>query len=688
MLELTVNSFIYMTMLILILAVFLVVLVLFFIKNKKLLWEANQRIESLNEAKTQLETAKEQAEKSSRSKSIFLSHMSREIRIPMNAILGIAEIQLQRESFSHARSSANTAGGALGTAYGGVSSVMEEGFPLDIIEAFEKIYESGDLLLNIINNMHDLSKLESGRLEIVCVKYNIPNLINDTMQLNRLRYESKPIELILHIDKSMPLELTGDELRIKQILNNIISNAFKYTNEGKIEFSVSVEPANKDDNVFLVFRISDTGQGMTDDQTEKLFDEYTRFNSEINRNAAGAGLGMNITKRLVDLMKGEVIAESIPGRGTVFTVRLPQKRSGTEVCGEALVRKLKSFNFHNTAKIDKMNFVREYMPYGSILVVDDVESNIYVAKGMLIPYGIMIDTASSGFEAVEKVKSGQVYDIIFMDHMMPKMDGIEAVKIIRDTGYTNPIIALTANALPGRAWMFLHNGFDSYISKPVDSRELNLVLNEFIKNRKPDDVVKEAQQVPMAERAARQRQAWDSEGTRAFRIMDFFVRDAVNAVNILENIKINDSEIESFITAVHGIKSALANIGEIELSGIALKLENAGRERDYKILSSAAPMFINTLKTLIANFKSVEDSSEFSVEETVSDGDKTFLNEKLAEIQKACAVFDKKTSKTALDCLKAKIWPKHINEVLNDIAVHLLHSEFSEIAELADVTLK
>ena len=597
---------------------------------------------------TELKNAREHAEQSSKSKSIFLSHMSHEIRTPMNAILGIAEIQLQKENLS-----------------------------LDTSEAFNKIYESGDLLLNIINDILDLSKIESGKLELIPINYDIPSLINDTSQLNRLRYESKPVDFSIQLGENTPFELIGDEIRIKQILNNILSNAFKYTDKGKIDFSIFCEEANEQENITLVFRVQDTGQGMTEDQVLRIFDEYTRFNLETNRTTVGAGLGMSITKRLVNLMHGEIKVESEQGVGSVFTVRLPQKRAGSNVCTKALIDKLKNFTFHSSAIIKKVQFLREYMPYGSVLVVDDVESNIYVAKGMMMPYGLKIETAYSGYEAIEKIKNGNVYDIIFMDHMMPKMDGIEAVKIIRETGYSHTIIALTANALLGRAKMFLQNGFDSFLSKPIDSRELNTILNEFIKNKKPPEVIEAARSVPAADRVINFEQ---NNGVKSNRLYNFFILDAENAVNILNNINLDDFEIESYITTIHGMKSALANIGEIELSAFAKKLEYAGRDRNFELLYGETQSFINALKYLIKKYKPRENNTR----EEIPPEDISYLREKLYEIKTACLELEKKAAKTLLNELKTKSWSGYIYDLLDKISVHLLHSEFKEITELVD----
>jgi len=407
---------------------------------------------------TELVAAKETAELSNRAKGYFLAQMSHEIRTPMNAILGISEIKLLDKN---------------------LSQDAEEG---------RKIYESGSLLLNIINDILDFSKIDAGKMEIIPVKYDMPDLISDIVQFKRLRFENKPIIFTINLDENTPLELTGDELRIKQILYNLLSNAFKYTEAGEVELSVYAEPVScnesNDEAVTVVFRVLDTGQGMTENQIARIFDEYSRFNMESNRGISGTGLGMSITKRLVDMMNGEILVESRPNKGTVITVRLPQVRCGEAVCGAGVVKNLREFSFSGAPLKDKSQIIYEQIPDGSVLVVDDVESNLIVAKGMLLQYGLRIETARSGFEAIEKIRENDIYDIVFMDHIMPKMDGLKTTGILRGMGYKNPIVALTANAVIGQEEMFLKNGFDGFISKPIDSRELNRILMELLRNKK------------------------------------------------------------------------------------------------------------------------------------------------------------------------------------------------------------
>ena len=614
-----------------------------------------------NDMAGELIFAKEQAEQSNRSKSIFLSQMSHEIRTPMNAILGIAEIQLRNAVLSP-----------------------------DIEEAFGKIYEAGDLLLNIINDILDLSKIESGKLEVVPFKYDIPSLINDTAQLNRMRYDSKAIELLIHLEEDTPVDLFGDELRIKQVLNNILSNAFKYTEEGTIEFAVSAEysPDNIED-VMLIFRISDTGQGMTEDQLEKLYDEYTRFNIEYNRTVVGVGLGMSITKRLVGLLNGKISVQSEIGKGTVFTVHIPQKRTSTEVCGPDLAEKLRYSRFQSTAILKKTQFMREYMPYASVLIVDDVESNIYVIKGMLLPYGIKIDTAYSGFEAIEKIRSGNAYDIIFMDHMMPKMDGIEAVKIIRDTGYTGTIVALTANAVLGRAEMFLENGFDGFISKPIDSRELNLILNEKIRNKKPPNVI---------EAARREKHQFNnsyvSEQVKKpieKGLITGVIHDIDNSLNVLEELlpglNSDAADMGLYTTTVHGIKSALANIHEMALSNAALKLEQTSDNTEKSVLLEETKNFMSMLRTLMEKLKSIHSDETDKAPAEVSPDEMDFLRSRLNEIKTACGKMDIINAKNILNELKQKKLPQNINSCIEEISLYLIRGEYSNIITIIDKVL-
>ena len=401
---------------------------------------------------TPLVESRQAAEAATRSKSEFLATMSHEIRTPLNAIIGIAQIQLQKGNL-----------------------------PDEYADALEKINASGDNLLGIINDILDLSKIETGKMELHPGEYDVPRLLNDAVQLNIVRIGSKPIEFTLDIDENLPSKLYGDELRLKQVLNNLLSNAIKYTKKGQVKLSVNHVAVGED--VILRFVIRDTGQGMKKEDKERLFSQYRRFNADANRTTEGTGLGLNITKKLIAMMEGTIAVESEYGKGTMFFVTARQKAVECAVIGPEIAEKLRNFMFTGDRQAVAQEIKNEPMPYGSVLVVDDVETNLYVAKGLLAPYKLNIETAESGFEAIEKVENGNIYDIIFMDHMMPKMDGIETTQKLRERGYRGTIVALTANALVGNDEMFARHGFDGFISKPIDIRRLNAVLNQFIRDR-------------------------------------------------------------------------------------------------------------------------------------------------------------------------------------------------------------
>ena len=584
------------------------------------------------------------AEESNKAKSDFLARVSHEIRTPMNAILGITEIQLQDEKHRPVTK-----------------------------EAFERIYNSGDLLLGIINDILDQSKIEAGKLILNPAQYDTASLIHDTAQLNILRYETKPIEFVLDINENLPLLLIGDELRIKQILNNLLSNAFKYTDKGTVKLTVYAEEKT------LVFVISDTGQGMTPDQLQKLGTEYSRFNMEANRETEGTGLGMNITRNLVHLMNGTITVESTPGTGSTFTVKLPQERAGPAVIGREMAENLMKLNLDNSVKMRAFQINREYMPYGKVLVVDDVETNLYVARGLLSPYGLSVETVLSGFEAVDKIKDGITYDIIFMDHMMPKMDGIEAAKIIRSLGYSQPVVALTANAVAGQAAIFIENGFDDFISKPIDTRQLNMVLNKLIRDKYPPEVVEAARkQKDLLFSDSEQRKTLDPQ------LAEIFVRDAKKAALVMEPAYLNnfssDDDLSAFVINIHAMKSALANIGETDLSAEAAALEHVGREKDINLIFSGFPPFLEKLRAVIKKLEPEEDTGN-----NASDvGDNKYLEEKLLAVKEACALLNKKAAKDTLAELRKKTWLQPVDEQLGAISVHLLHSEFDEAIQVID----
>ena len=527
----------------------LVLVIVFLARSRR----AGKLLEALVEKRTsELKLMEERALAASKSKSEFLANMSHEIRTPMNAILGVTEIL-----------------------------IMYESLPGEIREGLSKIYSSCDLLLGIINDILDFSKIEAGRLDIMPAEYKVASMINDSAHLNMMRIGSKPIEFGLQLNETLPAKLVGDELRIKQVLNNLLSNAFKYTESGKVTLSVETEydPENKD-QITLVLSVADTGLGMTEEQLERVFDEYLRFNMEKHKDIEGTGLGLSITQKLINLMDGKIHVESAQGKGTLFSVRLPQGLIDSEVLGSEVVQNLKQFRMNFITQKKWGQIVRDPMPYGNVLVVDDVETNIYVATGLLKIYRLQIDSAMSGHAAIEKIRNGRIYDIIFMDHMMPEMDGIETVKQIRGLGYKAPIVALTANAVAGQADIFLQNGFDEFISKPIDIRQLNAVLNKLVRDKQPKEVI---------EAARRQTASMNANAGNGGKVFDspaksLLLNKEVDGLNIAEGVKRYEGDEKIYINILRSYVSSISSILDaLDSKNMDTLRKDEAALNDYKI---------------------------------------------------------------------------------------------------------
>jgi len=294
-----------------------------------------------------------------------------------------------------------------------------------------------------------------------------------------VRIGQKPIDFILQVDECLPLTLHGDALRLRQILDNLISNAVKYTDEGYVKLSVGkvAEPGK----LLLSFMVEDTGLGIRAEDQAMLFTEYSRFNTQLSDGKEGTGLGLSITKQLVELMSGKITVHSEYGKGSICTVTLAHEEvEGCGLIGQELASRLQNFSHKSEQWSPRPQIAPRPTLQGKVLIVDDIEINLYVTEGMLAPYQLNVQTAASGFAAIDQIINGSRYDIIFMDHMMPLMDGIETTKKLRAFHYTGAIVALTANALAGNEEMFAQNGFDGFISKPIDVGELDFVLRKFI----------------------------------------------------------------------------------------------------------------------------------------------------------------------------------------------------------------
>ncbi len=395
----------------------------------------------------QLIELKEDAERANEAKSSFLARMSHEIRTPINAVLGMNEMILRETQSDNIR------------------------------EYASNIHGAGKTLLSIINDILDLSKIESSKMEIIENDYNLGNMLIDIENMISMRAEEKNLNLRIVADKVLPRNLYGDEMRIKQCVVNILTNSVKYTQEGSVTMTVG-SAGSKDGIVSLHVTVTDTGIGIKEEELHMLFDPFTRLDMMRNRSVEGTGLGLSITKRLIEMMDGSLVVESEYGKGSTFSFIIPQKIAGTELLGD--YRKAAN-DADDQISAGRRAFIA---PQANILAVDDNRVNLTVVKGLLKRLKVQFDSALSGQECLDKVRRKH-YDIIFLDHMMPDMDGIETLQNMQKIGeyMQNPsvVIALTANAIVGAKEEYIQAGFEDYLSKPIDSARLEELICQYLK---------------------------------------------------------------------------------------------------------------------------------------------------------------------------------------------------------------
>ncbi|MDR2528767.1 MAG: response regulator [Synergistaceae bacterium] len=512
------------------------------------------------------------AQTASQSKSAFLARMSHEIRTPMNAILGMSELA-QRE-------------------YG---TQRAAGYITDIQRA-------GKHLISIINDILDFSKIESGRVEIACHSYDTASLLNDTLTITRIRFREKPVDFFQDVDASIPSFLIGDVARVRQVLLNLLSNAQKYTEKGFVKFTARCE-RRPDDKALLTFSVEDTGVGIKSEDLGKLFNNFSRLDTQRNANVEGTGLGLAIARSLCLAMGGDITVESEYGKGSTFTATLAQVIADGRPIGDL------EQNWNSEPRGDTGG-ARFIAPGFRVLVVDDVQSNLKVAEGLLAPYEMVVDTCADGGESVAMARKRE-YGLVLMDHMMPGMDGIEATAAIRALGgrfEKLPIVALTANAVSGMKEMFLKNGFNDYLSKPIDINKLNELIKKWVP---PEKQIKKRleRQKPQVFFAgvegldATMGMAISGGTETQYReLLAMFCHDAEVRMNFLYPLRA-ETDLKNFTTQAHALKSALANVGAKILSEEAAALEDAGKRGDAAFIRRRLDGFRESLAGFVGRVR-------------------------------------------------------------------------------------
>ncbi|MCR4691957.1 MAG: response regulator [Lachnospiraceae bacterium] len=534
-----------------------------------------------------LRELKEMADAANKAKSNFLANMSHEIRTPINTVLGMDEI------------------------------ILREATEVSIKGYAENIREAASTLLSIVNDLLDFSKIESGKMEILPAEYEIANALNEVINMIEIKAVNKKLEFKTIIAEDIPYLLFGDDVRFKQIIINLLTNAVKYTEDGSVILKVDWKEAG-DSSIYLIVSITDTGIGIKPEDIEKLFVSFERIEEKRNRNIEGTGLGLSITRQLLELMGSELNVRSEYGVGSTFSFTLKQGIRDRKPVGR--FREKYAYSNEKVKKY-RTTFVA---PDAKILVVDDNAMNLSVVEGLLKNTKLQIDCASSGEAALEMAKDLK-YDIIFMDHMMPYMDGIETLRNLKQmTNSPNrdtPVIVLTANAVSGAKEMYLEEGFVDYMSKPIQGKRLEEKIVQYLPEDKYvmieyDDMEKKLYQ-----------NLWKSiadEIEKEYKFKCLHIPTAVEAAEgdkdtvtfLLSSFRDNEEKIRGDITSsfdnedfqnytvfVHALKSTSRMIGAVDLSKMAEELEKAGKEDRIDYIKTKHGVLMKTYDDVIAEVK-------------------------------------------------------------------------------------
>ena len=573
-------------------------------------------------AKIKQDKALEEARRASEAKTDFLANTSHEIRTPINAVLGMNEMILRESARAEKLSDAN---------------------PMAYHEAFKKIRNysgnvdsAGNNLLAIINDILDFSKIEEGKMDIVEVEYQLSSVINDVSNMINFKARQKNLTFETEVDENLPDRLFGDVVRVRQVITNILNNAVKYTDEGSVSLKITGKKGEKSPDgksvIELIIAVSDTGIGISEENIGKLFGKFERVDLEKNSTKEGTGLGLAISKMLVEMMHGDITVQSKYGSGSTFTITIPQ-----EIISEEPVGNFKE-KFEKTLGEKKAYHESFRAPEAKILIVDDTRMNLVVATEFLKDTLVKIDTASGGKEAVELALKNS-YDVILMDQRMPEMDGEEAFRIIKShkegPNINTPVICLTADAVVGARERYLSKGFNDYLTKPIDSTYLEMMLKKYIPAEKIELVTEE-------EILASREELDESESVSPFKVLedsgintakglancggdDEFYRSILfeylsGAEEKKEDLKkfLDRGDLQNYGILIHSLKSTSAMIGAEAPYKLAQELEAAAKNEDTDFVTTNHERFLEEYGLVLDALGKVVasedvDSDEFEI---------------------------------------------------------------------------